>query len=916
MQHLGLFAALPSPFALPLLIGVTWLVGRPFTSAVRAALPASRAERALVDLVAGVLVVSWLGTVLAVLALFRWWWFAAVWGAAALAATRAASLRRPAARGAAPVGARPRAADVTEALACAALLGFAAWLACAPSETFFLQDDASVYTIGGIHLAESGWLFAAAPPPPGEHALVQRGLHLVDLLAQLTPHFGPFYSWLAGIDTLEIGFLPLAKVWPAWATWWLGPARAVWATPLLAWVAVAVLLAWWRRALGRVAGWLAVLALVVSFPQIWFARYPLSEVPAQALLASALWLGRWARALGDEGAGAAAREGAAPGTLAVASAAALAALTMLRLEGLALGALVGAVLTLGWWRERRRAPLVVAWWATFAPLAAVAALAVAIANRHYVFVQSVIAAPPSLGRGMMAAGLMGVAGAWWLAREVVRDRERIARGATAAARWLPLAGGVAWRAWPALATLDRVRHPYGWSQAAAIALYWLPSGLALSVAGLAALAWRDRRGAEPELVALSALAAALALFTVWKPLVSSAQPWAMRRMVPCVMPALALGLAAPAAVALELAARAARAGGAATRLRRAALVVTAALAVVGGAAQLGAIGRLGFVWLHRDWAGVFDQLAGTAALFPRDALVFVEAGPVGARLTPALRFVFGVDARPLPVDPRNHLTWVALDEVLDDAAERERPLFFAATGEGSRWATDRWSSRCFGPPSWWHRCFASSRARGPTRARSPSGGSGAMCIASCRPAPRRRRHESRSCRSRCRSAPEATHSWVRGGDPSSAATTRPWRAGPPATGGSRSPGRGAPRVAWRPSPSATCAWRSIGPAIAPRGTRPTYRSRWRGGSCSRARRRPAPRSTTCGCRCAVWSTTAMGDSRSRSRAACGAPRRRARARTAACSGSWCRGSRCCRWASAPRRPRCGETRPEGGRRVA
>lgn len=680
MPHLGLFAALPAPLALPVLIAVTWLAGRPFTTAVRDAWPQSRAERLLVDLVAGVVVVSWLGTVLAVLALFRWWWFAAAWGAAALALNAFLARRgprdAPAVMPAAP--ARGGAAALADALSCAALLGFAGWLAAAPSETFFLQDDASVYTLGGVHLARSGWLFAAAPPPPGGHELIQRGLHNVDLVAQLNPHFGPFYSWLAGTDVLEIGFLPLAKVWSAWATWWLGPARAVWATPLSAWVAVAVMLAWWRRVVGRVAAGLAALALVVSFPQIWFARYPLAEMPAQALIVSGLWLGRGARVRRD-------------GRLAAASAAAIAALTMLRLEGIAVGGVLGAVLTLGWWRDRARAPLVAAWWAAWAPLAAVGALAVAIADRHYVLVQSVIAAPPSMARGMMAAGLAAVAAAWWLARAVVRDRERVAGWASCVARLLPVALALAWLAWPALAVIDRVRHPFELSQAAVIALYWLPGGIALSVAGLVGLAWRERRGAEPELVAISALAAAFALFTVWKPYISTVQPWAMRRMVPAVMPALAVGLAAPAAVAIALAARMARRAADVARWRRVALAGVAALAVGAGAAQAGAIARLGaFVWTHRDWAGAFDQLAGTAALFPARALVFVESGPVGSRLTAVLTFVFGVDARPLPVDPRHHLAWVALDEVLDDAARRERPLFFAATGEGSTWSTERW----------------------------------------------------------------------------------------------------------------------------------------------------------------------------------------------------------------------------------
>lgn len=700
MPHLGLFSALPSPLALPVLVAVTWLAGRPFTAAIRDALPASRAERALLDVVAGAVVVSWLGTVLAVLALFRWWWFAAAWSGAALVAALVARRRPPGE--VAPPPARGRAEAFADVLACAALLGFAAWLAAGPSETFVLQDDASVYTMGGIHLAESGWLFADTPAPAGGYALVQRGLYNLGLLGELTPHYGPFFPWLAGIDAVEIGFLPLAKVWTAWAAWWLGPARAVWATPLAAWIAVAVMLAWWRRALGRAAAALAVLALVVSFPQIWFARYPLAEIPAQALIASAAWLARWARQLGDEGRGGAATGDPAPRWLAAASAASLAALTMLRLEGLALGALLGAALTLGWWRERARAPLVAAWWAVWTPLAAVGALAVAIANRQYVHSQSVIAAPPSLARGLMAAGLAGVAAAWWIARTAVRDRERLARRAGAAARVLPAAMGVAWLAWPALAALDWMRHPFAFSQAQAIALYWLPSGLALSVAGLVWLAWRDRRGAEPELAALALVAAAFVLFTVWKPYISAAQPWAMRRMIPLVMPALALGLAVPAAVTIASAARALRAareaGGGARRARwrSAALCGAAALAVAAGAAQLGAVGRLGtFVWLHRDWAGVFDQLAGAAALFPRGALVFVEAGPVGARLTAPLDLVFGVDARPLPVDPRNTLAWVALDEVLDDAARRDRPLFFAATGEGSTWATERWELRPF-----------------------------------------------------------------------------------------------------------------------------------------------------------------------------------------------------------------------------
>ena len=296
------------------LLAATIAAGRLLAGSLARVQTHSFLERLLLYWLLGLVALSWVGTILAAMGSFRWWLVLAM--VLLLAAWTAWRNRRPIqAPAAEPV---PSPTPWPAGLLIIVVLSGAGWLFARPAESYMLTDDSSVYTIAGIVLAREGtltfepalfynyddlsatgdyWDPSAVHP---ESIWVSRKDYLrqfgeVEMAGVFSRHYGPFFQWTIARQTLEIGFLPLPKVWIALVTWLFGPGRATWSVPFLGLTAMAGLYGLMRRTLGWPAALGTVLLLVTSLPQIWFSRVPMSEAPTQALLMAGLYLAVLAR---------------------------------------------------------------------------------------------------------------------------------------------------------------------------------------------------------------------------------------------------------------------------------------------------------------------------------------------------------------------------------------------------------------------------------------------------------------------------------------------------------------------------------------------------------------------------------------------------------------------------------------------
>jgi hypothetical protein len=170
--------------------------------------------------------------------------------------------------------------------------------------------------------------------------------------------------------------------------------------------------------------------------------------------------------------------------------------------------------------------------------------------------------------------------------------------------------------------------------------YVTPLGLALAGVGAAFLlrpkVWR------PALPLLGLLALSLA-FYLPNPLVSSDQPWAVRRYLPIVLPGLLL-LAAYGAV--SAAAWIAQAGWA----HRARLAANALALGLCSLVALGEWQATGPLAEYREHAGALQQVEALAALVPPEAIVLFPRSSAGMRLSLPLHYLARRRAFVLPAE--------------------------------------------------------------------------------------------------------------------------------------------------------------------------------------------------------------------------------------------------------------------------
>ena len=691
----------PGILILPLLLALSLALGRLLVGPLKRTPTHSALERLLIYWLVGVIAFSWVGTILAALGLFKWWLVLGVLLAiSALAVWRRRKALPEVALTQAPLQSTPWSA----LLALILVLVGAGWLFARPAESFLLTDDSAVYTIGGVVLSRTGSLFyepdislmpadpslSATPWDPTAvqsesvwtpHTDFARQFFDLGASGILTRHFGPFYQWRIDREALEIGFLPLPKVWTALVVWLFGPERATWAAPFFGLAGLAALYAIARRLLSWRAGLVAAVLLGVSLPQVWFARFPISEIYTQALLLGGLYLAMLAR------------QNAPNATLAhqfsLWSGLALAALTVLRFEAPFFLLPIAILLLIGWEGSVfERASAKSTWALSVGGVSLLGCLVSLGLSRFYVFSATLVSFSYSFMRVVIALLVVLISAVGLLWHRWPRDRAGLHRLLALTRKWLPGIVALIWIAWSLVALWQFSTRAWGSSLAGWLVQYWTRPGLLLSVIGALALLWQGHKGAErPELLALLASAALFLLLYSLNPFVNPVHPWAMRRMIPVIMPALALcsaGLLTEGAEQIRLALP--------SRPFRiipkwaVSLAATLVFLVVAYATSL----RTRPFLTYQERQGLWRQIEALAEDFPPGAVLLFDNGETGVRLTPVMEMVFGHPSFVLWDTETIRSDSKVVDRLVEAAMAQGRAVYLVITDGDLNWRPERW----------------------------------------------------------------------------------------------------------------------------------------------------------------------------------------------------------------------------------
>jgi hypothetical protein len=563
-----------------------------------------------------------------------------------------------------------------------------AWLYARPAEAFLLIDDASVYTLGGLALARTGWLWTKLDAVWPVTADLQRSLFQFNPSGMVTRHFGSFYQYTFGQQVLEIGFLPLPKVWAAISVWLFGAPWAGLGAPLFGVLSVATFWRLARRSLGRWGGAVAAIALAIALPEVWYAHYPISEIYAQALVVAGLWLLGQAYTAADQ---------ASARPLAIASALALALLTLVRFEAaLMLAPLAAAV----WWLAKARHPradrLPRIWLITLCAATIVGGGFALVTSRYYLFDQTLGTASPRAMRLLLALLLAVLA----LAALTIRARRRyplpFQRTGELLRRHPRRGAALAWAPALAVGLIHGLTTPWGTSLPHWLVQYLTPSGLALALAGLLLylLARPNEEDGSLDIALLLAAAPFAALYAL-RPMVVPVHPWALRRLVPLVLPALALGWGALAQAGQRLVQRLRQTSPAPRRpwLAAAALVVLTM-------AQLLLLWRVTApLAAHREMAGLWEDLAALDRLLPPNAVVLCDNGDLGHALAPTIELALDRPTLALTA-PRDDHDRAVIAGLLAAAQAQGRPAVLIYTDGDLVWGVPGWGLRPYGAQVW------------------------------------------------------------------------------------------------------------------------------------------------------------------------------------------------------------------------
>jgi hypothetical protein len=609
-------------------------------------------EMAGLCVLVGFLAFSWVGSLLAVASLFTWWLLLLGAAALVLAVRRWVPLSEPIAL--------PPMPWLVQLMA-VALIGGAAWLFARPTESWLVLDDSAVYGIAGVHLAEMGSLI------PSLEVLMCRG-------HQAFRYFGPFRWWDACTRTLSIGFLPTPKVWGGIATWLFGRGGAVWSAPFSGTVA---LMAWFlfvRRTVGALPALVATALLAVAFPQVWYARVLMSETFTQIALFGGLYL-----LLVERENNATNR----PGIMGVGAALLLGLLSLVRFEAVLFTVILLAAWLVSYVAMARATPLrwPVGWiprWMGYVALATIVAMGLSfVSTPHYYLDQMVkLMARDTISLAMLAMIPMAVALAW--VRRVDTQRLWGAVATRPFARILMVLLAVAWLL---VTALDM---SFGGGPFRGVS-FWLPLylGWAGFLLGAAGIVWFAlRRTPTPEVYALLVLALFVATGFAIRPLVTRVHPWAIRRYVPFIIPAMALGIGL---FYDQVWTSFARLTANRARLWRWPVGLVLALLVSLSVALFGRV-TLPFV-NYREMAGLWDQLEELASLYPQDAILLFDDGPFGQRMPQVMELVFGHSVISFR-EPVNPDLGDRLDAMVEFAHEEDRRVFLTVIDGDLMWESE------------------------------------------------------------------------------------------------------------------------------------------------------------------------------------------------------------------------------------
>lgn len=522
-----------------------------------------------------------------------------------------------------------------------------------PAEYLFGVYDPGMYALTGVNIARNGSILFPDPELP----------RLTP--AERTALFGgvpaPWHrSGMPFVTVQSTAKGELAPEWfhlfPAWLAVWDivgGTGTLLFGAPLAGLAAVAGLALFGRRVAGPLTGLLAALFLALNIGEIWFARFPMSDIMVQCLiLIGMFWLALMARYRSAWYAGLAGFTFGLvhltkidilvlPVCLAVFLAAAWAArrwrreYSVLVLVYLMVGvqAVLHALVYARFYVLRIALDLFTV--AGIRPLLDLSPLDAADLNQPYSLglYANLARANGWLILSVLALLLLAV-GLTLGARRLLRDRKpRLAwpRRMTAALAALVLVSAIyGYFVRPLFASSPPGTDPLAAAVQASnseslvqLGWYLSPLGLALGLAGAVGLV-SSRPGLALGLFLASGAIATLLL--LWQGLVNPVHFWAFRRFLPHTLPLLCLG----AGYALVLIGRL-RFGKPVSTVLGAALAV---LLIVPGVPFL----------LHGEYRGLGAQLAEAADLIPADGVVLTQWGEVATRLTTPMQVLLGREA--------------------------------------------------------------------------------------------------------------------------------------------------------------------------------------------------------------------------------------------------------------------------------
>jgi hypothetical protein len=479
-----------------------------------------------------------------------------------------------------------------------------------PAEYVINDRDPGVYALVAAKLARTGELLARDP-----------------LVGAVVP-FHHFTAWakypgfyIYGNDLIVPQFFPGPFVWLGLGNLLGGMWGGLYVVPVLGALSVGALFLLGRELFGRWAGFLGAALLAVSYAQVWWSRYPSSEVMAQFFILGGLLC--CARFLNGAGRGSGFLGGLLLGGAMLVRADAFLALA-------ALPVLVGRDLLL-------RRPLR-PWMSLLVPVALLGGAALLYANTvggrylHLIYDRhgldhALQLAPYVLGFTILSAATLWT-GRWRLV--ALGHLLNVRAGSLAFAAALVLVVGALWtyfflpEPWENLP--DDTASFNAYDRQAAVRLVWVATPL-VAVLGLAGFLLAARRATAARLLLLGAVAS-FAVFYIAMPNVAPDLPWASRRFVPAVFPGLCL-LAGYAIVV------AGRMLGQST-LRRLGVPATGLLAV--GALALSVHAALP-VYEVRELGGMVESLERVEAKIPEASVVYV--GSPGDDYASALDYLHG-----------------------------------------------------------------------------------------------------------------------------------------------------------------------------------------------------------------------------------------------------------------------------------